>query len=258
MRVFAYGRGNRPGRAPLTISPGIGYREPMFIEPERDQPGPGEPEQAKTFRVPERIPLFPLPNVVFFPKTYLPLHVFEPRYRKMVTDAAANGHCIGMALLKEGWEREYYQNPPVFPIGCVGRLATVQRLPDGRSNILLQGLERYEIREEFFDKPYREATVTLKARSDETPALDAVLRGRLLDLVLQYTQVSQEASALRVLSRQAIADEILVNSLSGSLDCTPLEKQFLLEAETLYQHARRLCDLIQFKLLERRGAKGWG
>jgi Lon protease-like protein len=229
----------------------------MFIEPERDQPGHGGPEQPQTFRVPERIPLFPLPNVVFFPKTYLPLHVFEPRYREMVADVAASGHCIGMALLKEGWEGEYQRNPPIFPIGCVGRLATVQKLADGRSNILLQGIERYEIREEFYDKPYREATVTLKART-EVAALDGALRSHLLKLLLEYANISQDASALRVLARQAVADEILVNSLSGSLDCSPLEKQFLLEAETLYQHARRLCDLIQFKLLERRGAKGWG
>jgi Lon protease-like protein len=229
----------------------------MFIEPERDQPGHGGPEQPQAFRVPERIPLFPLPNVVFFPKTYLPLHVFEPRYRQMVADAAANGHCIGMALLKEGWEADYHRNPPIFSIGCVGRLATVQQLPDGRSNILLQGIERYEVCEEFYDKPYREATVELKARA-EIGALDAALRSHLLELLVEYTNISQEASALQVLTRQSIADEILVNSLSGSLDFTPLEKQFLLEAETLYQHARRLCDLIQFKLLERRGAKGWG
>lgn len=229
----------------------------MFTEPERDQPGHGGPEQPQAFRVPERIPLFPLPNVVFFPKTYLPLHVFEPRYREMVADVAANGHCIGMVLLKEGWEAAYHQNPPIFPIGCVGRLATVQKLPDGRSNILLQGIERYEILEEFYDRPYREATVELKARA-EAGALDAALRSHLLELLLKYTNISQDASALRVLTRQASADEILVNSLSGSLDCTPLEKQFLLEAETLHQHARRLCDLIQFKLLERRGAKGWG
>jgi Lon protease-like protein len=229
----------------------------MLIQPERDQPGHEGPEHTPTFRVPERIPLFPLPNVVFFPKTYLPLHVFEPRYREMVADASANGHCIGMVLLKEGWENDYHRNPPVFPIGCVGRLATVQKLPDGRSNILLQGIERYEIREEFYDKPYREATVKLRART-EVAALDAGLRSHLLKLLLEYANISQEASALRVLARQAVADEILVNSLSGSLDCSPLEKQFLLEAETLYQHARRLCDLIQFKLLERRGAKGWG
>ncbi|MFM8552112.1 MAG: LON peptidase substrate-binding domain-containing protein, partial [Nitrospiraceae bacterium] len=91
------------------------------------------------FPVPERIPIFPLPNVVFFPRTYLSLHIFEPRYREMVADAAAGGQCVGMALLKEGWENDYYGNPPIFDLGCVGRLVTVQPLPDGRFNILLQG-----------------------------------------------------------------------------------------------------------------------
>lgn len=229
----------------------------MFIQPERDQPGHGGAEQPQSFRIPERIPLFPLPNVVFFPRTYLPLHIFEPRYRAMVADAAADGQCIGMALLKEGWEGDYHENPPIFAIGCVGRLATVQRLADGRSNILLQGIERYEIREEHYDKPYREATIDLKSRT-EVGALESALRNHLFELLHEYTKTSQEASALEVFARQAIPDDVLINSLSGSLDCTPLEKQFLLEAETLYQHARRLCDLIQFKLMERRGTKGWG
>ena len=114
----------------------------MFLEPERDQSSRELSGKAQPFPVPERIPLFPLPNLVFFPKTYLPLHVFEPRYRQMVADAAAGGQCIGMALLKEGWEEQYDGNPPIFSIGCVGRLASVQALPDGRSNILLQGLEQ--------------------------------------------------------------------------------------------------------------------
>ena len=56
------------------------------------------------FQIPKRIPIFPLPAVVFFPKTFLPLHIFEPRYRAMVADAATGGECIGMALVKEGWE----------------------------------------------------------------------------------------------------------------------------------------------------------
>ncbi len=230
----------------------------MFIEPERDQPEFEGSEKSPAFRIPERIPLFPLPNVVFFPKTYLPLHIFEPRYREMVLDAAMGGQCIGMALLKEGWEAQYYRNPPIFTIGCVGRLASLQQLPDGRSNILLQGIERYEVREEFYDKSYREATVALKSRMEDPDDVDPALRAHVLELVHDYIRTSEEASALQVFARHEIGDEVLINSLSGSLDCSPLEKQFLLEAETLDQQARRLCDLIQFKLLERRGARGWG
>jgi Lon protease-like protein len=229
----------------------------MFIEPRREQPAQGGPDLPSAFRIPERIPVFPLPNLVFFPKTYLPLHIFEPRYRAMITDAAASGHCIGMALLKEGWESDYHDNPPIFAIGCVGRLATVQKLADGRSNILLQGIERYEIREEFYDRPYREARIELKIRR-EAGALDAALREYILTLLHDYARTSSEASAVEIFSRQTVPDDVLIHSLSSTLECTPLEKQFLLEADTLYQQARRLCDLIQFKLLERRGTKGWG
>lgn len=229
----------------------------MFLEPERDQPNRELSGKAHSFPVPERIPLFPLPNVVFFPKTYLPLHVFEPRYRQMVADAASGGQCIGMALLKEGWEEQYEGNPPIFSVVCVGRLASVQTLPDGRSNILLQGLERYEVHEEFYEKSYREARVTLKPR-DRDVSMDPPLRRYLLEILDKYLQADEEASPLHSLVRPDVSDEVFVNSLSTYLDCTPLEKQFLLEAEHLSQQARRLIDLIQFKLAERRGAGGWG
>ena len=62
-------------------------------------------DEPDAFPLPEIVPIFPLPTVVFFPKTYLPLHIFEARYREMIQDASAEGQCIGMALLKDGWGR---------------------------------------------------------------------------------------------------------------------------------------------------------
>ncbi len=227
----------------------------MFLEPEREQPTRETSGKPQPFPVPSRIPVFPLPNVVFFPKTYLPLHIFEPRYRQMVADAAARGQCIGMALLKEGWEEQYDGNPPIFSMGCVGRLASVQMLPDGRSNILLQGLDRYEVREEFYEKSYREARIVLKPHEPSLP-LDPALRRYLTEVLDEYLQADEEASPLHSLVRPDVSDEVFVNSLSTYLDCTPLEKQFLLEAEHLPQQARRLSDLIQFKVAERRGSGG--
>ena len=100
--------------------------------------------------------------------------------------------------------------------------------------------------------------MALKSRMEDSGDLDPALRAHVLELVHDYIRISEEASVLQVVARQEIGDEVLINSLSGSLDCSSLEKQFLLEAETLYQQARRLCDLIQFKVLERRGARGWG
>jgi Lon protease-like protein len=229
----------------------------MQTDRERDHLDPEQSDKSVPFPIPTRIPVFALPNVVLFPRTYLPLHIFEPRYRQMVDDAVMGGQCIGVALLKEGWESEYYGNPPVFATGCAGRLVSVQPLADGRSNILLQGLERFDISEEFYDKPYRQASITLRAREAET-SLDPAVRQRLVSALESYLKTRQDAPTWQGWFREDVSDEILVHTLSTYLDCTPLEKQFLLEALTLHQQARRLNDLIQFLMHDHHGAKGWG
>ena len=90
-----------------------------------------------TTSLPSPLPLFPLPDVVLFPHMPLPLHVFEPRYRKMTADAMASHKTIGMTLLKPGWERDYYGRPPVYPVGCAGIVEECWPLEDGRFNIRL-------------------------------------------------------------------------------------------------------------------------
>src|SRR5437764_1307810 len=105
------------------------------------------------------LPLFPLPNVVLFPNVFLPLHIFEPRYREMVADAVATDRLIGMTLLRPGWDREYEGHPPVYPIGCSGVITHVEALADGRYNIVLRGLERFRILEEDQGRRYRRAVV---------------------------------------------------------------------------------------------------
>ena len=229
----------------------------MQTDNEREHHGRDQHGTVTPLPIPARIPVFPLPNVVLFPKTYLPLHIFEPRYRAMVSDAVTSGQCIGMALLKDGWETDYYGHPPVFSMGCVGRLANVQTLADGRSNILLQGLERFEIEREWYDHAYREATIVVTPRSTEM-SLDPTVRQRLFTTLESYLRSRDDAPTWQELFREEVNDEIFVNTLSTYLECTPLEKQFLLEAESLHQQARRLSDLIEFMIHDRTGAKGWG
>jgi Lon protease-like protein len=223
---------------------------------QRDR-GVASDDTGGLFRIPERIPLFPLPNLVFFPRTYLPLHIFEPRYREMVADALAGGRCIGMVLLKDGWERDYYGNPPIFEVGCVGRLVNVEPLAQGRSNILLQGLHRFEIGEQSFDRNYRQSRILLKA-GEAAEGLEPRLRAALASRLADYVGDVEDDGCWRDLFRPEVGDDVLVNNLATGLDVTPLEKQFLLEAESLPQRARRLLDLIQFKLCEQRGANMWG
>ena len=242
-------------------------------------PAVNDTSSSKAFPVPEIIPIFPLPNVVLFPDTYLPLHIFEPRYREMVADAGREGACIGMALFKQGWESLYYGNPPVFSLGCVGRMTHIEPLQDGRSNLILQGLYRYTIEEEFFDARYRKAKITLRPSEpfqtiDEGPVLSEVegpvlsevegsgaegsVRSTLTALATRYLQ-SQKADKLsQLVSEDAMTDRVLVNGLSSCLDFTPLEKQFLLEAESLLQQTRRLIDLLKFKLDGETQLSGWG
>lgn len=207
--------------------------------------------------IPACLPIFPLPNVVFFPGTYLPLHIFEPRYRDMVDDAATEGRCIGMALLKEGWEAEYDGAPPVFTMGCVGRLVSLQALPDGRSNILLLGLERYVVVEEVGGKRYRRATIRLQPQ-DASERLDPALRAELSGIFRAALRTQESLMAWQKLFPLDRDDAILVNALSSYLDLTPLEKQFLLEADGLQRQARRLYDLVCLKRYEQEGTRGRG
>src|SRR5256885_7823900 len=114
------------------------------------------------------LPLFPLPNVVLFPNVFLPLHIFEPRYRAMVADALESDRMIGMVLLKPGWEPQYEGRPPVYPIGCSGLMTHVESLADGRYNIVLRGIERFRILDETYDLTYRRATVDPVAEQELT------------------------------------------------------------------------------------------
>lgn len=194
--------------------------------------------------LPERIPLFPLPNVVLFPQMPLPLHVFEPRYRKMVSDVRHEHDTIGMVLLKPGWEPVYYGRPPVFPVGCAGRIEQCEELPDGRYNLVLRGISRFRIVEEHGSEPYRVATIRLQpeANAGDT-ALEAV-RGELMEAIRKVN--AQEAVAYE----GQLPPDIFVNALSQSLDLTPIERQTLLDCDDLVGRGRRLAELLAFKRLE--------
>jgi len=129
-----------------------------------------------------RVPLFPLPNVVLLPRAILPLHIFEDRYKQMTADILAGNRQIAMALLKPGWERDYYQAPQIEPVVCVGTVLSHEKLPDGNYNFLLQGQIRAQIVRECKTHPYRVARLR---PIEEVPMLDIDLeqeRMQLLDL----------------------------------------------------------------------------
>lgn len=128
------------------------------------------------------IPVFPLPDVVFFPETILPLHVFETRYRRMVADCLAGERRLAVVMLRPGWERDYQGRPPIHAVAGAGDVIQSEVLTDGRYNIMLDGRMRIRIEEELpRDVPYR--VVRARRLGDVLAESDrASLEERLLTL----------------------------------------------------------------------------
>ena len=196
--------------------------------------------------LPGRIPIFPLPDVVLFPHVFLPLHVFEPRYREMVADAVDGDRLIGMVLLRNGWQRHAGPNPPIYPLGCAGRITHVTPLPDGRYNVVLRGLQRFRVHGEDHSRAYRIAAI------DAVPDGAAAGRGerlradrkRLEDLL---DRQAAAGSAPRI--PPGMADAELVNVLSQYLALEPIERQALLEKDDSSERCAALIDLLEMRLL---------
>jgi hypothetical protein len=190
------------------------------------------------------VPLFPLPNVVLFPEVPLPLHIFEPRYRALVSDALASHRTIGMALLKPGYQSDYHGRPPIFPLGCSGSIIEDEKLADGRYNIVLHGRERFRILEEQGGAPYRLAVV--EKLSD--PAGDGASTARLREELL--TALGRLADGSLVVQGE-VSTAVLVNILCQGLELPVVEKLDLLACDSVEARARRLVELLEFHRLER-------
>lgn len=190
-----------------------------------------------------RVGLFPLPNVVLFPEQSLSLHVFEPRYRKLVSDVLEQGLLLAVPRLKPGFDANYYGAPPVFSLCGVGQITEYSRLPDGRYNIVVLGLGRGRILEEQRSEPYRMARIT---PVDDVPLSDTLtlemLRTELLKLFRRVApQLPGPAKELEIRLREAGDAARCADVLAGALLEDADERQALLEE---LDPSRRLTSLI--------------
>ena len=202
-------------------------------------PAAGTAQTAGDGLLPQSIPLFPLQDVVLFPGVSRPLHIFEPRYRDMVTDAVQGDGVIGMVLLEPGHEAEYEGNPPVFPVGCAGEITEAEELDDGRWIIVLRGSAKFRVVSEDHSRAYRVAAV--EALAD--PLADderATLGSRRPQLAEVYSTIAPGAEP----PPDDISDEVLVNGLAQLLDLDPLDRQELLEASGPLARADALLELL--------------
>src|SRR5215207_370332 len=115
---------------------------PLLVAAPAEPQAPPAPVRGAD-ALPTTIPLFPLDDIAVFPNIARPLHIFEPRYRAMIADALKGDRIIGMVQLRPGYEADYEGRPPVYGIGCAGVISEVEELPDGRYNLMLQGLVKF-------------------------------------------------------------------------------------------------------------------
>src|SRR5687768_17166829 len=193
------------------------------------------------------VPLFPLPDVVLFPRAVLPLHIFEQRYKAMTADALAGAGVIAMALLRRGWEKCYYQAPAIDPVVCVGRIVSYEKLPDGNYNFLLQGLLRARVSSEDRARPYRLASVVAL---EESPVMEIDLANERQKLTCMLS--SGAASNLPIVRqfRTMLASPMPTAHVADLLAFTFIDddaalKQSLLAETDVRQRVERLIIALQ-------------
>ena len=202
-------------------------------------PGTAWSQAAGGGGLPPTIPLFPLQDVMLFPEMSRPLHIFEQRYRDMVTDAVQGDGLIGMVMLRPGYEADYEGNPPIFEVGCAGEIVQAEELDDGRWLILLEGTVRFRVLGEDHSRSYRVADVEALAEQND-PDDRRALRGYREQLAEVFTAMAPSRDA----PPEDVSDADLVNALSQFLPLSPEDRQALLEAAGPRARAEALFALI--------------
>ena len=195
---------------------------------------------------PLTLPIFPLPDVTFFPHTMLPLHVFEARYRAMITDALARDRKIAVVRLKPGFEASYAGKPPVFLVAGAGEIVSWERLATGRYNILVKGEWRVRIESELpADTLYRIVTAQplddVEPTGDVSPAL-----ARIRDLCARLLQALDRPSDL--LDAALAADQkpgVIADRIAAAVVPDPDLRQELLETREVARRLERLGGALQ-------------
>jgi uncharacterized protein len=185
--------------------------------------------------------------VVFFPKTLLPLHVFEPRYRQMIADALRADQGICVALLKPGWEADYEGSPEVYPVACLGRIVKHEALPDGRFHVVLHGESRVMIEGYEQLTPYRMARLRMLGQDAAWTEGSEVASESLALLKLFQQLFESQATTIQLTGALGshLSPEGILNSVAMNLDVEPKVKQFLLEIDSVGARYRSVLKILR-------------
>ena len=191
-----------------------------------------------------RLAIFPLTGAVLFPGLQLPLHIFEPRYRAMVQEVLVRDRQIGMIQPRVIAGDDMREPPALFDVGCIGHIADVEAMDDGRFNLVLTGLTRFRVRRELeVGTPFRQ----VEAEIEDSAAADSLS---------SIERAGVEREAKRFAERQGylvdwnavgqLDDATLVNGIAQVAPFDAAAKQALLEAETIGARAELAVQLMQF------------
>ena len=191
-----------------------------------------------------RLSIFPLPGALLFPGMHLPLHIFEPRYRAMVSDSMARDRRIGMIQPRPGPQAPG-ESPALFDIGCVGRIAEFEASEDGRYNLVLEGLSLFRIvRELDVTTAFRQIEAELLPVPDEPEILSLSRRSSLEMESRRFADAQGYAVDWEAVSR--LDDESLVNGIAQIAPFDVAAKQALLESPDIADRAQLIVQLMQF------------
>lgn len=189
--------------------------------------------------LPETIRIFPLSEVVLFPDTLMPLHIFEPRYRAMVSDALARDRRIGMIQPQRGEE-----GAPLFSVGCLGKIGEIEALDDGCFNLVLHGEARFRILQELnVTTPFRQVEAEL-FEEPEGEALAPIERAGFEREARRFAAAQGYRVDWANVAR--LDDEALINGVAQIVPFDAAAKQALLEAPSLSSRCELIVQLMQF------------
>ena len=193
----------------------------------------------------ERLPLFPLDNVVFFPSTILPLHIFEERYKQMVQDSSDSHNLICMTLLNPEMGQE--DSESLANTGCIGRIINNEESDDGKKNIILYGLKRIEIKKVLYDKPYREVEIKIieTSSSDNSEAF----KKRIMDLTNKWNLLLDgytDDYKIKIENSSTLSK--ITDSLSSSMVAKASDRQLLLEEFDEKIRAEKIIQVLESRI----------
>jgi Lon protease-like protein len=200
--------------------------------------------------LPEVIPVFPLPGALLLPRGQMPLNIFEPRYLAMIDDALRDGHRLIGMIQPDAAYAGPADKPPLFKIGCAGRITQLAESGDGRYLLELTGVARFRIEQELPVKTdYRQCRVTYAPFADDFIARkgeDDVDREAVLKALRSFIKANDLKADWEGIDQAP--NEALVNALSMMSPYGPPEKQALLEAPDLKTRAELLVAITEIEL----------